>query len=354
MWEVGLMKNLDQRKTRMHVTNSGWVCGVRCVSRITGSLFLLPLLLSACSANTDRAGRESAGRGDLRFVVVTHGQAADPNWSVVQNGVRQAARDMGVSAEYQAPESFDMVAMGQLIDAAVASRPSGLVVSIPDPSALRAPIQKAIRAGIPVVSINSGGDVAAELGAIMHVGQTEYEAGHAAGERMAQEGVRNAFCVNHEVGNGALDQRCDGMRDAMQQTGATSQVLAVELADPTETQQRIQAAMAANPTIDGMLALGPVTAASAMQAVGATGRSGSVRLATFDTSPEVLRAIAEGELLFAVDQQMYLQGYLPIVLLTLHTSNLNTLANDVIRTGPSFITSENAERLIELSARGTR
>src|SRR6478672_13684262 len=113
-------------------------------------------------------------RSDLRFVVVTHGQASDPFWSVVKNGVDQAAKDMGVNVQDQAPDKFDMVAMSSLIDAAVATKPDGLVVSIPDAAALSPSIKKAIAAGIPVISINSGSDVAKSLGILTHIGQTEY------------------------------------------------------------------------------------------------------------------------------------------------------------------------------------
>src|SRR5690606_2557984 len=89
---------------------------------------------------------------DYRFVVVTHGQSSDPFWSVAANGVNAAGEDMGVTVEYQAPGTFDMVEMGQIIEAAVASQPDGLVVSIPDPEALSGPIQAAVDAGIPVIS----------------------------------------------------------------------------------------------------------------------------------------------------------------------------------------------------------
>ena len=123
------------------------------------------------------AAAQDGERSDLTFVVVSHGQASDPFWSVVQNGVAQAGTDMGVNVEYQAPGTFDMVAMSQLIDAAVATSPDGLVVSIPDADALSASITAAIEAGIPVISMNSGSDVAEELGILTHVGQTEYEAG---------------------------------------------------------------------------------------------------------------------------------------------------------------------------------
>src|SRR5690606_34492543 len=137
-------------------------------------------------------------RSEIRIIVVTHGTAADPFWSVVARGVDEAARDMGVRVEYRAPEIFDMIQMAQLIDAAVAARPHGLVVSIPDPDALEASIRRAVEAGIPVISINSGSNVSKGFGVLTHVGQEEYLAGFGAGERMRAAGVRSAVCVNHE------------------------------------------------------------------------------------------------------------------------------------------------------------
>ena len=292
-------------------------------------------------------------RGDIRIVVVSHGQASDPFWSVVKNGVDQAAADMGVTVEYQAPQTFDMVAMSQLIDAAVASSPDGLVVSIPDADALGDSITAAIDAGIPVISMNSGSDVAQELGILVHVGQTEYEAGFGGGERMAAAGVTSALCINQEVGNVALDLRCQGFTDAMTEAGATVEIIAVDLADPIDSQQRIDAAITAN-SPDGILTLGPTGAAPALAALEDAGLIGQIQLATFDLSPEVLEAIRDGNMLFAIDQQQYIQGYLPIVLLTLYNTNLNTIANDVLMTGPGFVTQDTAAQVIDLSAAGTR
>ena len=291
---------------------------------------------------------------ELRFVVVSHGQASDPFWSVVRNGVDQAAEDLGVTVEYQAPGTFDMVAMAQLIDAAVASEPDGLVVSIPDAEALGPAIEAAVAAGIPVISMNSGSDVAEELGLLTHVGQTEYEAGFGGGQRMAEAGVTSALCVNQEVGNAGLDARCQGFTDAMTQAGGTVEVLAVDLADPTGSQQRIEAALAADESINGVLALGPTGALPALEALRAAGAAERVQLATFDLAPEVLTAIADGEMLFAIDQQQYLQGYLPVTLLYLYNTNLNTIANPVLMTGPGFVTQDNAEAVIELAEAGSR
>jgi simple sugar transport system substrate-binding protein len=313
------------------------------------------VLIATVGLGAQALGQDTTtDRSQLRFVVVTHGQAADPYWSVVQNGVNQAAKDMGVQVEYEAPRTFDMVQMSQLIDAAVASKPDGMAISIPDADALGDSIRAGVAAGIPMISLDSGSDVAAELGMLTHVGQTEYEAGLGAGERMGEAGVTTALCVNQEVGNVALDDRCRGFTDGLAKTNGTVQVVQVKLDNPTEAQSRIEAALSANPDVDGILALGPTGAAPALEALRSTNQLGTVKLATFDLSPDVLQAIVDGDMLFAIDSQQYMQGYLPIVLLTLYATNLNTIANPVLMTGPGFVTKDNAAQVIELAAKGTR
>ncbi|MEW6578129.1 MAG: sugar ABC transporter substrate-binding protein [Chloroflexota bacterium] len=312
---------------------------------------LIVLLVVAAFAGTAAA---QEGMRPYRIVVVTHGQAADPFWSVVKNGVDQAGKDMRVTVEYQAPASFDMVAMSQLIDAVVASNPDGLVVSIPDPDALGPSIKAAVAAGIPVISINSGSDVAEEFGVLAHIGQTEYEAGYGGGQRMVAAGATKALCVNHEVGNVALDLRCQGFADALTEAGATAEVLAVDLADFTGSANRIAAALTADESINAMLTLGPGSALPALQALADEQLLGTVLLATFDLSPEVLEAIRDGNMLFAIDQQQYMQGYLPIVYLTLYLENLNTPGAILVPTGPGFVVQDTAAQVIEYAARGTR
>lgn len=314
------------------------------------------LLLAGCGSEATNDGDASAAaEQDLRIVYVTHGQAADPFWSVVQNGARQAAEELGgVTVEYQSPDSFDMVVMGQLIDAAVASNPDGLVVSIPDRDALRRPIQQAMKAGIPVISINSGFEASKKFGVMTHVGQAPYEAGYAGGKRLAEAGVRKVICVNHTVGNIALDRRCEGLSDAMEEAGGTSNVLAAQVGDPTESQQRIQAQLSSDPEIDGLLALGPSMTKPALRALRETESHDQVTMATFDLSPRILREIKEGRIRFAIDQQPYMQGYLPVVLMNLHHQNSSAYPDDVVRTGPAFVTKDNVDELMKLSEKGLR
>jgi simple sugar transport system substrate-binding protein len=291
----------------------------------------------------------SASAQDYRFVVVVHGQAADPFWSVVKNGVDEAAADTGATVEYRAPTTFDMVQMSQLIDAAVASQPDGLVVSIPDADALGPSIETAVAAGIPVISMNSGSDVREQLGVAVHVGQTEYEAGLGGGKRMKEAGVTSAICINQEVGNVALDLRCEGFADGLE---GEVEVVAVTM-DPTEIQNAISAQLSNNPDIGGVLALGPSAAEPALQALEQSGALEQVQFGTFDLSPGVLQAIADGKMAFAIDQQQFLQGYLPIVLLKQYVQ-YGLMPAGTVMTGPGFVTQENAEQVIELAQKGIR
>jgi len=322
--------------------------------RFTKILAVVIALLLVVGVSVSTVANAQPKARDFRIVVVTHGQASDPFWSVVKRGVDQAAEDMRVTVEYQAPGTFDMVAMAQLIDAAVASKPNGLVVSVPDADALGDSIKKAIAAGIPVISINSGSDVAASLGVLAHIGQTEYEAGLGGGERMAAAGVKNALCINQEVGNVGLDLRCKGFTDAITKAGGKVTVVAVDLADPTGSQARVKAAVESDPTVDGVLTLGPTGAAPALAALTEMNALDKIKLATFDLSPEVLEAVRDGKMLFAIDQQQYTQGYLAIVYMTLYLENLDTPGNILIPTGPGFVTQENAARVIDLAKAGTR
>jgi simple sugar transport system substrate-binding protein len=308
-------------------------------------------------ANLAKAAIFAAGLGlatsalaqDMRIVVVSHGQASDPFWSVVKNAVDQAAADLNVNVEYRAPDTFDMVQMSQLIDAAVASQPDGLVVSVPDAAALGPAIQNAVASGIPVVSMNSGSDVREELGVAVHVGQTEYEAGLGGGKRMKAEGVTKAICVNQEVGNVALDLRCEGFTDGLE--GAV-EVLSTGM-DPTSIANAVKAYLTSNPDTDGVLTLGPSAAEPALVALQEVEMLDKVKFGTFDLSPSVLEAIDAGQMLFAIDQQQYLQGYLPIQILRLY--NLyGLMPAGTVMTGPGFVTQDNAAQVIDLATKGIR
>lgn len=284
------------------------------------------------------------------IIVVSHGQANDAFWSVVKNGVEKAAEHTGANVDYRSPETFDMVAMSQLIDAAVNQEPDGLVVSIPDSDALAPAIERAVSAGIPVISMNSGSDVSKDLGALLHVGQDEFDAGLAAGEALAEMGGTNAICVNQEVGNVSLDQRCAGFAEGF---GGTVEVVPTEN-DPSQVEAKVKAALESNPDVDTVMGLGASTVGEpAVAAVEAIGRSGEIMVASFDLSAPFLQAIVDGKAAFAIDQQQYLQGYLPVAFLALN-ADYGLVPGGNVPSGPNLITAEKAAQVVELAAQGIR
>jgi len=329
------------------------VVGLLAAGCDNGKQSAAPLVSSTSGTATAQAPPGRPTR-NVRIMIVTHGQASDPFWAVVKKGIDEAARDLGVTVSYQAPDIFDATRMTRLIDLAVATRPDGLIVSIPDATGLGASIRLAVQSGIPVVAINSGAAAFRQLGVLLFIGQPEFAAGLGAGRRMAAAGVRNAVCVDHEVGNASLVARCRGFAAALAKVGGQSRVITVDLQNQAQAEARIAAA-ASSGGVDGVLTLGPGGAVPALKAFGEKRLFGKVKLATFDLGPDVLRALSKRRLLFAVDQQPYLQGYLPVLFLTQRKLyGLIPAAGTVIPTGPDFVTAADAALVQRLTDAGIR
>ncbi len=281
------------------------------------------------------------------IIVVSHGQANDPFWSVAKNGVDKACKDMKISCSYTAPATFDMVEMAKMINNAVSQKPKGIVITLPDAAALGKSVKNAIAAGIPVISMNSGSDDYMKLGISAHVGQTEFEAGVGGGQKMKAAGGKKALCVNHEVGNVALDRRCAGFKKGF---GGSVQILGTSN-DPTEIQKAVAAKLSG---VDTILTLGAgLSGEAALKALESAGKVGQVKLGTFDMSPGMLKAAAAGKVEFLIDQQQYLQGYLPIAIFAQYM-RYGTMPAGVVMTGPGFVTPKNANSVIKWAAQGYR
>ncbi|MCA0431917.1 MAG: sugar ABC transporter substrate-binding protein [Proteobacteria bacterium] len=292
----------------------------------------------------------TASADDTRVVFVTHGQSGDPYWSVVKNGMDDAAKTLGVKAEYLAPETFDMAKMAQMIDAVAASKPDGLVVSIPDAAALSGPVKNAVAAGIPVVVVDSGGSkLTHELGALLFMGQDEFEAGVMAGARIKALGITKAVCVNHEVGNSSLDDRCAGFAKGL---GVDVPVMNGVI-DPTEMKNRVIAYMNANAGIEFVLAVGASGAEPMLAALDELGLAGKVKTGTFDLSPTILQATADGKMEWGIDAQQYAMGYVPVMMFDLWKKYKIAPIADY-PTGPGFVTKDTAPSVIDLAKLGKR
>jgi simple sugar transport system substrate-binding protein len=184
---------------------------------------------------------------------------------------------------------------------------------------------------------------------MVYLGQDEYLAGKAAGERMKAAGVKHAACLNHEVGNTSLDDRCRGVQD-----GLGSEVPVVQgTMDPTEMKGRTLAYLNAHADTDFLIACGIGAAEPALAALEESGKLGAVKLGTFDMSPAILKAIDAGTVDFAIDAQQYMMGYIPVVMFDLMKRyKLQPVAD--FPTGPGFVGKAEAASVIELSAKGIR
>ncbi len=297
------------------------------VFSLAAPLFAAFALLGAADAQDQK----------LRFIMVTHGAASSGFWATVKEGADAAAKEAGVELVYRAPDTFDLDKMAALVEAAVKEKPDGLIVSIPNADALAAPMRAAVEAGIPMISINSGFDVGRSLGALLHVGQGEYEAGRVAGESMRELGGTNALCLNHELGNVALDLRCKGFIDGFAGSVEVMQVPP----DPNEVRDAIAKRLSDDTKIDVILALSANS--SGQQAIEAAKalEGHKVHVGTFDVTPGVLSAVADGDAAFAIDQQPFLQGYLPVEFLALLARHGEIPVSNV-STGPRLVTEAEA------------
>jgi simple sugar transport system substrate-binding protein len=307
------------------------------------------------TAATEPSGSEPADSvdvtqgQDVNLYVITHGDDG-VFWSVVQKAVEQAGADLGINVTYQGANN-NAEEQSQMIEAAIATNPDGIAISLADPEGVSAAAQAVTDAGIPLYTINSGVNNYEELGGITHIGQTETIAGEGAGERFNELGVTKILCGRQEQTNVALDERCAGLAETFSGE-VVSEFVGLD-ADPEAQEQQIAALLQEDPDIDGFMGTGPNLPLRAIAAAETAGRE--LQIAGFDLSPDLISAIEAGDVQFTVDQQQYLQGYLPVVLMYLQATNLNTAGGGLpILTGPGFVDTENVAEIKTLVDAGTR
>lgn len=282
-----------------------------------------------------------------RFVFVSHAPDTDSWWNVIKNALKNAAKDTGTTVEYRNPPTGDIADMARIIEQSAATNPDGIITTIADFDVLKTSIEQATAKGIPVMTVNSGtAEQSKELGALMHIGQPEYEAGKGAGERAKAAGVTNFVCVNHYITNSASVERCQGYADALGVPLGDHMVDSSQ--DPTQVYNKVKAYLTANPDTNGILTLGPNSAEPTIKLLRDTGETSKYKFITFDLSADISQGIKDGIVESAIDQQPYLQGYLPVVLLTQYKRYGVIPANNV-NTGPGFVTKDNIDLVEKLA-----
>lgn len=311
------------------------------------------LVLTGCSSSGSGDTSSTAAASDnakYNICMVTHGDGGG-FWSVAKAGAERAASDLGVTFKYE-ETSNDAEKQAQLIQADTTSGCQAIAASAPNPDAIKDAMLAAKAAGIATVTMNSGSKVFKELGAFTHVGQDEFVAGQGAGLKFKDAGKTHVLCVIQEANNIGLQERCDGAKDTFGKV--TNLQLSAGLADLATSQTEIKAALEADSSIDGVFALNAdIAYGSVLPAVTELGKD--IMIGTVDLSGDAVQAISDGKIAFAIDQQQYAQGYLSVVLLYLDLMNGHELGGGLpINTGPGFVTKDNAARVQELAAAGTR
>src|SRR3954447_10400571 len=293
----------------------------------------------------------AAKAGSIKVAVVTHGDTGS-FWSVFKKGVDQAAKDLrnrGVSVT-QVYANNDVAKQVAGINAAIAAGAQVIATAVPDARGLKDPVTKAAEKGIEIITVNSG------LGAFdslptyeVHVGQTEDVAGKGAGKQFKAAGAKKVLIVIHEASNSGLTQRAAGVKSVLGGGGVKILTIPNAKSDIPGTKAKVQAAFKADKSLDGFLGLDPDVTLPVLDVIPKGTKAG-----TFDVGGSI-KEIKKGRLLFAIDQQQYLQGYLPVVFAMLYVTNLNTVGNgEPVLTGPGIINKANASKVAALAAKGTR
>lgn len=321
-------------------------------TRLAALASALCLLVSGCSVlgTADDAPDGAGGSGGgMRVTLVTHGGKGDAFWDLVRRGAETAAAKDGVDLTYVG--DADPSAQAELVRDAVRDKADGIAVTLAKPAAMRGPVAQAKAAGIPVVGLNSGIDAWRPTGLLEYFGQDESVAGRAVGDKLNGLKAEHALCVVHERGNVALEARCAGMRKTFR--GDTDN-LYVDGSDMNAVTAAIASRLRQDSSIDEVVTLGAQYGLSAVKAVRQAGSKAKV--ATFDLDKDLVEAVRDGRVQFAVDQQPYLQGYLAVDALWLYRTNGNVSGGGTapVLTGPAFVTKTEADSVASFAAAGTR
>jgi simple sugar transport system substrate-binding protein len=316
-------------------------------------LVVLAMIASAC--RREEATQEDQKQTDLTFYSVTHGPPGDPFWAVYRKGLEDAQEEFGIQIEDLAPEEFSVEEVANQLNSAIAAEPDGLIVTITDAKALEDPLRRAIDQGIPVIAINVPDfrPAGQRIPYLFYVGGDEELGGRAAGDRMLEEGTpRRAVCAIHAVGHVGLEARCKGFSDIMRGAGVDVDKLPIG-EDPTQAAEQLRSYFESHPETNGLFTLGPVGMTPAIKVLQEEGLEDKVMHATFDLTSETIAAIQGGEIISTIDQQQYLQGFLPPMYLREYVLRSFLPASDVL-TGPYVVDSSNVKDVEQTVEAGYR
>jgi simple sugar transport system substrate-binding protein len=307
------------------------------------------MALAACSSS---GGANNSGSGggngqDFTIAMVTHEAPGDTFWDKIRNGAEQAAKDHGFTLNYS--NNQDAGEQATLVQNAIDSGVDGLATTLPTPDAVGPTVLKAVDAGIPTVAFNAGINDYKKYGIGMYFGSDEDLAGQTVGTKIAQESPGHTVCVIQEQGQVQLEARCAGV----QKTNPDTEILYVNGRDLPAVQQTIGAKLQQDASIANVVTLGADIALAAQKS--ATDAASKTKIVTFDLNADVAQQIQSGGILFSVDQQPYVQGYMAVTALWLNLTNGNDIGGGgPVLTGPSIVDQKNIGPIVEYAKNNTR
>ena len=313
------------------------------------------LALTACSSQGGRtpetggnaAGGQVATTERMKIALITHAPAGDTFWDIVRKGAEEAAAKDNVELQYlNDPEAGRQ---SQLIEQAINLKVDGIAVTLATPDALKDAIKKATDAGIQVVSLNAGESVSKQLGAFTHFGSDDKLAGEAVGAKLAEGGFKRPICVIQVQGHVGLENRCAGVKAKVPGT----EILYVAGTDMTAVASTATAKLQASQDADVVIGLGAPITLTLLKSVSESGSQAKV--ASFDLNKELAEKIADGSLLFTVDQQPWLQGYGAIdALWQFKRGGFLIGGGQPVLTGPTIVDKENVADVQKFANEGIR
>jgi ribose transport system substrate-binding protein len=237
-------------------------------------------------------------------------------WTEGRTGMSNAAKELGVQANFQAPSGGDLSAQMSILDTLRSDKVDGYTVSAVDPAAVAGPVGEAQRAGIGVVAIDS--PLSGTPEPITYLGTPNTDAGQRAGESMKTllGGSGKVAVLTGSLTATNATQRIAGFKKAIEGSGIQIVDTLNDDADPSKALSNAQTALQANPDLAGIYTVWSYDGPAAGQAVKAAGKSGTVKIVADDAEPKTVEFVRDGVIQAMVLQRPYQQGYLGVYLLT--------------------------------------